>query len=282
MSKNVVAIVEYDVAKLVSQIKQKLTTRHQNTVELGELFSKLQKQVTIGTFKHEVQKLGPEYQNVLYWISVYKKSLESTTYNSKFELQPIDSKGLNTQVVENTTVTPTEYVESSIHFSSESEEWYTPPSVLDSVLTVLGEIDLDPCSNPKKTVPAKNYFTQEEDGLSKSWLGKIFMNPPYGNVIDGWVTKLVSEYNEGNVTEAIALLPGRIDTGWFQKFSGCTWSAMRGRIKFLREDGAESDPAPFPSIFVYLGKNNKKFSDVFSKTGNVFDWKASYKESQEG
>ena len=37
------------------------------------------------------------------------------------------------------------------------------------------------------------------------------MNPPYGGDIAWWVQKLVEEFELGEVTEAIALVPSRTD-----------------------------------------------------------------------
>jgi hypothetical protein len=42
------------------------------------------------------------------------------------------------------TSTPTSQPTISIHFSSRSEEWYTPSDVIDRVIATLGTIDLDP------------------------------------------------------------------------------------------------------------------------------------------
>ena len=51
-------------------------------------------------------------------------------------------------------------------------EWYTPPEIIRS----LGEFDLDPCTSEiayKLNSSAKNYYTKEDDGLSKEWLGRV-------------------------------------------------------------------------------------------------------------
>ena len=34
-----------------------------------------------------------------------------------------------------------------VHFSSESEDWYAPPEIVERVVKALGAVDLDPCSN---------------------------------------------------------------------------------------------------------------------------------------
>jgi hypothetical protein len=157
----------------------------------------------------------------------------------------------------------------AIHYSSESPEHYTPKKIIEAVITVLGTIDLDPCSNSKESpsVPALEHFTVDDDGLSMPWYGRIYMNPPYGRAIGGWTEKLAAEYEAGNVTEAIALVPGRIDTQWWQslgfRYPACFYT---GRLTFIGND----DPAPFPSTIFYLGEDIAKFYEVFSAIGQIW------------
>jgi len=158
----------------------------------------------------------------------------------------------------------------AVHFSSESPEHYTPRQIIDAAVAVMGAIDLDPCSNSKMTpnVPALDHFTIADDGLSLPWFGRVYLNPPYGRVIGDWTGKLMQEYDAGNVTEAIALVPGRIDTQWWQalgdKHHACFYT---GRLTFI----GNNDPAPFPSTIFYLGEDAAKFFSVFSAIGQI--WK---------
>lgn len=88
-------------------------------------------------------------------------------------------------------------------------EWLTPPEIIHS----LGEFDLDPCSpivRPWET--AKNYFTIEDDGLTKDWFGRIWLNPPYGREMIRFVKKMT------NYRNGIACLFARTDTDAFQKY----------------------------------------------------------------
>ncbi len=153
-----------------------------------------------------------------------------------------------------------------VHFSSESEEWYTPKEILDRVVRALGRIDLDPCSNAGKNVPARKHYTQADDGLAKEWGGKVYMNPPYGRPIVAWVEKLVDEHASGRVTEAIALVPARVDTDWFRKFRDFAICFVDGRLKFSGHENS----APFPSAVVYLGGDIDKFHSVFLDTGDTW------------
>ena len=92
------------------------------------------------------------------------------------------------------------------------------------------------------------------------------MNPPYGREIDDWVAKLVSEYEAGNVTEAIALVPSRTDTQWWQRLREYHVCLVSGRLKFI----GNNDPAPFPSAVFYLGQNIGRFVWAFEELGDIW------------
>jgi hypothetical protein len=56
----------------------------------------------------------------------------------------------------------------------------TPPDFVQQVVSVLGEIELDPCGHRKSFVPATRQYFEEDDGLSQEWKAKtVFVNPPY-------------------------------------------------------------------------------------------------------
>ena len=38
-------------------------------------------------------------------------------------------------------------------------------------------------------------------------------------MIDDWIAKLVAEHDAGNITEAVALVPARVDTEWFRRLN---------------------------------------------------------------
>lgn len=155
-----------------------------------------------------------------------------------------------------------------VHHSSESVEHYTPPEIIEAVVACLGSIDLDPCSNggKKPHVPARRHYTIKDDGLSKEWGGSVYMNPPYGDEIEAWVTKLCDEHAAGRAVEAIALLPARPDTQWFRKLRDYVCCFVEGRLTFLGNE----DPAPFPSAVFYLGDDYGKFYSHFKDIGDIW------------
>ena len=156
----------------------------------------------------------------------------------------------------------------AVHHSSETAEHYTPKKILAAVIACLGNIDLDPCSDGGEppNVPARQHFTEADDGLLQPWKGTVYMNPPYGQTIEKWVTKLCDEHEKGGVTEAIALLPARPDTQWFCRLCDYVCCFVEGRLTFVGNE----DPAPFPSAVFYLGEDIPKFYDHFKPFGDIW------------
>ena len=71
-------------------------------------------------------------------------------------------------------------------------EWLTPPELVKKI----GTFDLDPCTpinSPFKHATVN--FSILDDGLSKEWFGRVYLNPPYGKGMELWIEKLK---NHGN------------------------------------------------------------------------------------
>jgi DNA N-6-adenine-methyltransferase (Dam) len=159
--------------------------------------------------------------------------------------------------------------------SAESNEWYTPRNYVEAARKVLGEIELDPASCEsanKKVVKATKFYTEEDDGLKQNWYGKVFLNPPYGDVGPQFVARLVKEYEAGNVDEAILLLNSHVtDSKWFQPLFDYILCFTDHRSKFWNEENPEgtSTSPTHGSVFVYFGKNSKVFEKHFKQFGAV-------------
>ncbi len=145
--------------------------------------------------------------------------------------------------------------------------WNTPAEIVDEVEEMFGVIDVDPASNSKDTpnVPAITRYTEDDDGLAQLWKGRVFLNPPYGREIGEWIEKLVQEYRDGNIQEAIALVPGRTDTQWFRVLFDYPLCFISGRVRYSDGEGA----APFPSVLVYMGTRIDDFVAAFKHRGPV-------------
>jgi len=87
-----------------------------------------------------------------------------------------------------------------VHFSSKTNEWATPQNFFD-MLDNEFNFTLDPCST-KENAKCKKFYTKEDDGLSKTWIGEsVFMNPPYGREIKKWVEKAYTETDKSRERE---------------------------------------------------------------------------------
>jgi hypothetical protein len=161
--------------------------------------------------------------------------------------------------------------------SSETNEWYTPERYIVSAVKVLEAIDLDPASHKtaNEHIGAARIFTAEDDGLSKIWAGRIWLNPPYGKNEDNisnqavWSSYLFDQYAAGNTEHAILLTNAVTDCGWFQRLWDFPICFVEGRIAFLAPDGSPAKSPTHGSVFVYLGSRQKRFAKEFSQYGRV-------------
>jgi hypothetical protein len=182
-------------------------------------------------------------------------------------------------------------------FASEFDDWNTPLEVLAPVREFNDgeQIACDPCSNAQSIVNARVEYRLErgEDGLVLSWFhgGLVFFNPPYGDEIAAFMRRANKLSNKG--LEAVALVPNRSDTAWYQDnisnvAAKCEW---RGRLVHPRGVAdqrqaslfaaslfgpgrvavvPESGTAPFPSALLYWGHRARRFAEVFARFGKVW------------
>lgn len=133
------------------------------------------------------------------------------------------------------------------------DEWLTPPHILAS----LGKFDLDPCAPVTRPWPtAAQHYTIFDNGLSKPWAGRVWMNPPYGTQTGKWMKRLVDHGN------GIALIFARTETEFFFPW---VWEHadsllfLKGRLHFCDVQGKPAkDNAGGPSVLVAYGKDNSE------------------------
>ena len=148
------------------------------------------------------------------------------------------------------------------YFSSAKPDWDTPPEVVARVVELFGEIDCNPCSGSTFNVPARVHYTAEDDGLTRDWLGNVYMNPPYGRTIGQWIDKAFAELVDDRIDSIVMLLPAR----WYRKWWRLATSnadgiaIIRGRLTF----SGWPAPAPFPSAVLYFGPDVPSFQRVFA------------------
>lgn len=105
----------------------------------------------------------------------------------------------------------------SVMSSSNDMTWATQQEWFD-YLNLEFKFTLDPCCS-KNTAKCKKFYTEEDDGLSKSWENeRVFMNPPYGRHISEWMAKALSEARD-NGALVVCFVPARVDTQWWHNFA---------------------------------------------------------------
>jgi hypothetical protein len=68
--------------------------------------------------------------------------------------------------------------------ASTRDDWKTPKYIFEP----LGTFDFDPApcyAEPNRC--ALNYTPEDESGLVISWLGQVWLNPPYGDQLKLWM-----------------------------------------------------------------------------------------------
>jgi len=118
-------------------------------------------------------------------------------------------------------------------YSSMTPHWATPEGIYKELDDEF-HFTFDPCP-----------LNADFDGLSVSWKGTVFVNPPYGRKIGNWIRKGWEESKLG--WTIVMLLPARTDTRWWHDY------VMKGEIRFIKgrlKFGGSKNSAPFPSCVV--------------------------------
>jgi hypothetical protein len=132
-----------------------------------------------------------------------------------------------------------------------SDTWLTPPHVL----AALGPFDLDPACPPDMPWPtAARMLTPADNGLGSPWVGRVYLNPPYGPDTATWL-ELMADHGNG-----IALTFARTETEMFHRF---VWERaagllfLKGRLHFHHADGTRAKAnAGGPSVLIAYGSAN--------------------------
>jgi len=164
-----------------------------------------------------------------------------------------------------------------------SQHWCTPPKYVTAVRRFfLGEIALDPCSNPYSIVKATvEYSLPETDGLAASWkYPTIYVNPPYGSdrvrgtTIRDWLRKCADAHAKHGA-EVLALVPVATNTRhWKQYVFGAATAVAflyDTRLRFLVDGKDGGKGAPMSCAMIYWGPQYERFESVFIRFGAVVD-----------
>lgn len=139
-------------------------------------------------------------------------------------------------------------------FSSKTDMWETPQDFFDKLNREFN-FTLDVCATPENA-KCENFYSPEQDGLSLSWNGRVWCNPPYGRQVGQWVEKAYMSAQAGALV--VMLLPARTDTAWFHGYiyhrKEVEIRFVRGRLKF----GGSKTCAPFPSMLCIFREGETK------------------------
>lgn len=192
-----------------------------------------------------------------------------------------------------------------INQSSGEFEYYTPLAISDLAREVMGSIDLDPASSciANERIKAKQFFTINDDGLSKEWHGRVFLNHPFhrgekackpncnkvtckkptknnpnrrGHCITKdipsnlmWMNKLINAYNNKEIEEAVVITFASTSEDWFWGLLNFPQCFPKGRIHYYKPDGTQSKGATKGSVITYLGPNVRRFAETFKTLGRI-------------
>ncbi|MCY4247477.1 MAG: DNA N-6-adenine-methyltransferase [Chloroflexi bacterium] len=154
-------------------------------------------------------------------------------------------------------------------------EWYTPQWLIERVHRALGAIDLDPASSlvANEIVGATSYYTEADDALTKSWRGRVFLNPPYARkVIDAFIDHLLRQRKLGNCVEYVVLVNNATETRWAQRLLSASSDVcfLSRRVRFINPHGASGGPLQGQMV-CYAGANGDRFVFAFQDVGVVAD-----------
>lgn len=144
----------------------------------------------------------------------------------------------------------------SLMFSSASDEWETPQCIYD-LLHAEFDFDVDLAATAENT-KCQSFYDKASNSLEQDWVGTFhrgWINPPYSrNKCAHFIHKAARQRIRGFTT--VMLLPSRTDTKAFHAhiYDVSNWKPregveirfLPGRLKFSNSKTA----APFPSMIV--------------------------------
>ena len=131
-----------------------------------------------------------------------------------------------------------------------TDSWITPKFIIDE----LGPFDLDPCAaSPQPWPCAPHAYNETDDGLSRTWFGRVWCNPPYSQA-GMWLDRLATH---GHGT---ALIFARTET---EMFINQVWDRatsvlfIHGRLFFHHTSGERAaHNSGGPSVLVAYGDDD--------------------------
>jgi ParB family chromosome partitioning protein len=158
-----------------------------------------------------------------------------------------------------------------------NNEWNTPIKYIEAARLAMGSIDTDPASSKiaNQNVKAKLFFTADDNGLKKKWVGNVWMNPPYAQpLMSDFAEAIASKFEKGEIDQACVLVNNATETAWFQRIAKVASIICfpSGRIAFLDQDGKAAGAPLQGQAILYLGSSHESFIKAFEGFGLIL-WK---------
>lgn len=152
------------------------------------------------------------------------------------------------------------------------DDFYTNEIIIRRARALMGRIDTDPASHAiaNRVVQATTFYTIGDNGLTKQWNGKVWVNPPF-SAWQSWVPKILREWDSGRIEEMCVLSAMRTVTAQYfaDLLDACDALVIfKGRIKFWGGKAGDS-PDDGHAVF-YFGERREQFKQHFADIGTVF------------
>jgi transcriptional regulator with XRE-family HTH domain len=148
----------------------------------------------------------------------------------------------------------------------------TPPDFVEQLVSVLGEIELDPCGYPTSFVRATRQCFEKDDGLSQEWKAKtVFVNLPY-SMAAPFMRKAHSEWVSGSAKCVVLLISLRACSKIFYEIAGdADFILLEERLRFWSDQRV---PMPYvaalSSMIMIFGGDEGVIERARATWGGVF------------
>lgn len=159
-----------------------------------------------------------------------------------------------------------------INQDSGNQEYFSPSFIVEAARRTMGSIRLDPasCNKAQETVQADMYLIKADNGLLWRWEGNVWLNHPFGRDTNkAWISKLVSEFDSGHISQACCITFACTSEAWFKPLFRFPQCYLSPRTNYTGMDGLPVKGVTKGSVVTYLGPNITDFISNFETLGNV-------------
>ena len=266
---NILYAREWIIVNLFARRHLDSYQRSKLALELEDIYKKEAKNRMLSGKKTDPQQISAEGQTRDKIAKIANVSHDTIDKVKKIEAKASDE--IKEQVASGELSINQGYKKINVHVGQNSgeNEWYTPSNIIEAARNTMGSIDLDPATSEiaNQTIKATEIFTEETNGLDKTWSGNVWLNPPYAQpLMTEFSDKLLKELS--NISQACVLINNATETNWFQDLVivSSAHCLVKGRVKFLDVNGKPGAPLQ-GQIILYFGSDLDKFYDNFNIFG---------------